>query len=88
MFRSKSSRSTDVEIPTTTLFVPGILARTTCEKHEAGYNQVCHRFESIVSDRIIGGICNARAIRAGVNDPIRPQSLDRSITNPFYRRTA
>lgn len=86
MFRKNATP--DVEIPTTALFVPAILDRTTCEKHEAGYGQACHYFESIVSDDEISGICNARALKAGVNSPIRPQSLDRSISNPFYRRTA
>lgn len=73
------------EAPTTELYVPSVLSRTSCQEHEAGYNQSCHSFESLLSNDIIHGVCNSRARKAGMTAPIRPQSLDRSLSGQPYR---
>lgn len=76
-FKAGSARNVDidVDIPTTQLFVPSAIHRVPCEQHEAPLGVHCHRFESLISDTMIYGICNSRAKRAGMNDRIRPASL-------------
>lgn len=85
MYRRNNTPTTDVEIPTTTLYVPRVVERATCEKHEAALGVPCHQFESIISDNVIGGICNSRARKAGMNAPIRRQSLTVSLSGQPYR---
>ncbi len=71
--------------PTTELYVPRVILRSSCLEHEAETGEPCHTFESLISDEIIEGICNGRARRAGMNAPIRPASLDRSLTGQSTR---
>lgn len=73
------------DVPTTELYVPRVIARSSCIVHSAEWGEPCHTFESLISDAIIGGICNARARRAGMTSPIRPASLDRSLTGQLTR---
>lgn len=74
----KTAKKTD-DTPTTDLYVPLVVDRTNCLVHGARHGEWCHVFESIISDAITGGICNHRARSAGMNAPIRPASLDRSL---------
>lgn len=74
-------RADFTEIPTTETFVPGVVDRTRCVTHRKEYGEFCHHVEGLMT-RPIQGICNERALRAGINGPIRPQSLDRSLTRP------
>lgn len=74
----KTAKKID-DTPTTDLYVPLVVERTACLVHGVEPGEWCHVFESIISDAIIGGICNHRARRAGMDAPIRPASLDRSL---------
>lgn len=73
------------DIPTTELYVPRVILRSSCVIHSAESGEPCHSFESLISDDIVSGICNARARKAGMNAPIRPASLDRSLSGQSYR---
>lgn len=84
MFKMKNAPVVD-DVPTTELYVPRVILRTSCVIHEVETGEPCHEFESLISDTIVGGICNARARRAGMNAPIRPASLDRSLSGQSYR---
>lgn len=73
------------DIPTVELYVWTVINRVPCEEHGAALGLECFWFESLISDDIIKGICNVRARKAGMTAPIRPQSLDRSLSGQPYR---
>lgn len=82
---NKSAFSTDVEIPTTELYVVRVITRVpVCPVHENLELDPCFIFESLISDEWITGICNVRARKAGMTAPIRPQSLNSSISGQSY----
>lgn len=71
--------SADTESPTTDLYLPRVMARKACEKHKVPEGIPCFYIPKKDESGYLGAICNDRAIRAGFDNPIRPESLDRSI---------
>lgn len=57
------------------LFVPTVVTVATCVKHNAGQGEYCHTFDALDHSRVIGGICNQRAKKAGFDAPIKESSL-------------
>lgn len=68
--------------PSTELFVPGVVFRTNCDSHGADFGIPCFSFGALTSTNEISGICNHRAIKAGVNGPIRDASLRQNPRTP------
>jgi hypothetical protein len=73
------------EGPTTDLYLPSIIERTPCPKHLAERGTSCYLFEAAEGDTWHNGICNSRALAAGMNGRIHPMSLDRSLSAPRTR---
>ena len=67
--------STEFAEPTTALFMPTVVSETTCPNHHADRGVYCFTHEALNSDRIIAGICNRRAKKAGFDGLIKPSSL-------------
>lgn len=74
-----NASSADREAPTRDPYVPTVLDRMSCDNHKAPRGIPCFHIPKKDESGYFGGICNTRAVRAGFNNPIRPQSLDRSI---------
>lgn len=76
-------QNNDVEVPTTRLYLDDVVLRTACHNHGAPVGSACWTFwggtDGTDENVLHEGICNDRARRAGMDHPIRPTSLDRSI---------
>lgn len=59
---------------TTNLYLRPIINRSSCRRHSAEEGVPCFTIYRGLNPPAIG-ICNRRAISAGVNRPIRPESL-------------
>lgn len=70
----------DVDAPTTELFLPNIIATTSCGRHDAHGGEYCFTYDALDSDKVVGGICNKRALKAGFNGEIKPSSLQARST--------
>jgi hypothetical protein len=68
------------EAPTRDLYLPRVIESTPCTKHSAEKGEPCFRFEAAENDSVHTGICNSRAIRAGMNGRIHPMSLSSTRT--------
>lgn len=64
----------NVEIPTTDLYLHTVIARTDCPTHDADINMFCYFAPGLVLEPVLG-ICNSRAKRAGFIGYISPASL-------------
>lgn len=73
----------DGDIPTIDLFVPVIISRIACSKHNADIHKACFTIVTSDGERTYSGICNSRAKRYGMNGQIRPASLRIMGTNKF-----
>jgi hypothetical protein len=71
----QSSNHNDIEEPTTQLHVEDVIQMTRCGKHDADFGEACAWSFALYSDKKILGICNQRAVKFGLNDPIDPRSL-------------
>lgn len=70
----------DVDAPTTELFLPNIVATTSCGRHGARGGEYCFTYGALDSNKVVGGICNKRALKAGFNGEIKPGSLQARST--------
>lgn len=60
---------------TTDVYIPAVLHATRCRRHDADYNQACFNVPKSDESGYFVGICNHRAKRAGMDNPINPHSL-------------
>lgn len=79
LYPAFNKSSADVEPPTTDLYLPRVMARKACERHRVPEGVPCFHVPKKDESGYFAGVCNDRAIRAGFNNPIRPESLDRSL---------
>lgn len=61
--------------PTTELFLPRVLSRTDCDKHNVPEGLYCFYNPPLEGDKWIGGVCNSRARRAGFTGKISDQAM-------------
>jgi hypothetical protein len=73
------------EKPTTQLSMLTVVNRSECHNHDADLGEACYFVEGLTEEHPIVGICNARAMRAGMDGEINPNSLTR---RPFDRPTS
>lgn len=52
------------EAPSTEMYIPTVLERTSCSKHNAERDEPCYYIDGL------RGVCNRRAKSAGYNHPI------------------
>lgn len=68
------NRSRTVEKPSTELFLDSVLERVDCRKHKVPTGVPCFHIYKTTGG-YFPAVCNKRAVRAGFNAPIRPESL-------------
>lgn len=60
--------------PTTELYIPKIVERLGCAKHNAAPRKPCFVIPTLAGQYLMA-VCNTRAVSAGCNHPIDPRSL-------------
>lgn len=70
---------------TDALHMDSVTNNAVCLKHDAPIGVPCWTFQGIVQDLPHYGICNTRAISAGMIGEINPTSLDRTLERPNGR---
>lgn len=78
--RRVSRLPVDFDEPTTELFLPNIVATTSCSRHGAHGGEYCFSFGALNDRKVVGGICNQRALKAGYNGEIKFSSLQARST--------
>lgn len=73
-----------IESPTTDLFIPSVIEKVGCQKHEAPKGTPCWRMYP-VNGMDHGAICNKRAKSAGWAGQIDPRSLSTGRRRPEKR---
>lgn len=65
-----------LEVPTTELFMPTVIAQTACGTHSAVRGVPCFEVPRKDENGYHAGICNRRALATGFDNPIKPESLE------------
>ncbi len=75
-FKTSKPATNQVEVPTTKLHLPDIIATTPCAMHGVWTGSPCYEYEAAETNSWHFGICNFRAKSAGMVGEIHQSSLE------------
>lgn len=73
------------ESPTTDRFVPTIIDKVDCQKHFRDVGDPCYVIHAATSNSIHMGVCNRRALKAGMVGKVSPGSLSTNKPKKEWR---